>query len=253
MRQGRIILLLLTAIFLLTEVFFSYVVFTDGDGDVFGALSKTVIFLLFILLFSKKLTWAKWILSISLILYGLLCLLVGFELTAAFYFIGVFDIFFGFYIHKSKALAIFRKDNVEPHEISDTECLSLIKHTYIQDKRYKALLIDGLLILFMLVVIMFLAQDSDIRTPVMVSSALLLLLLYEPFLTSYSRTIGQRLMRIKVRSHKNPEKRITLLNAYIRWFVKGLLGWISFVTINFNTEHRAIHDLVSDSVMINEE
>jgi hypothetical protein len=32
--------------------------------------------------------------------------------------------------------------------------------------------------------------------------------------------------------------------------VKGFLGWLSFITINFNDEHRAIHDFASDSVMI---
>lgn len=60
-------------------------------------------------------------------------------------------------------------------------------------------------------------------------------------------------MKIRVGRHKNPGEKINLPNAYMRWFTKGLLGWISFVTINFNPEHRAIHDMVSDAVMINEE
>src|SRR5687768_497424 len=112
MRQGRTILLLLTAIFLLTEIYFNYIVLTNGDGDILGTGIKTLIFLVFILLFSKKLTWAKWILSISLILYGLLCLLVGFESMKVFYFIGLYDILFGIYIHKSKPLGVFRNDNI---------------------------------------------------------------------------------------------------------------------------------------------
>jgi hypothetical protein len=32
--------------------------------------------------------------------------------------------------------------------------------------------------------------------------------------------------------------------------LKTLLGWISFLTITRNTERRAIHDLVSGSVMV---
>jgi uncharacterized RDD family membrane protein YckC len=87
----------------------------------------------------------------------------------------------------------------------------------------------------------------------MVASAALILLTYEPILTAYSRTIGQRVMKIRVGRQENPLERINLLHAYIRWFTKGLLGWISFVTINFNPEHRAIHDMASDSVMVNEE
>lgn len=261
MRQGRTILLLLTTIFLLTEIFFNYIVLRNGDGDFFGATIKTALFLLGILLFSKKMNWAKWILSIALVVYGLLCLLVGFELMADFYFIGLYDIFFGIYIHKSRALGAFRKEDlqsdriVQVKETIDSEISGLNQdHQYPRlVQRYKALLIDGLLILFTLIIIMVVVQESEFRTPVMVSSALVLLLIYEPFLTSYSKTVGQRIMRIKVRSHRNTDKRITILNAYVRWFVKGLLGWISFVTIHFNPEHRAIHDLASDSVMINEE
>jgi len=261
MRQGRTILLLLMTIFLITEIFFNYIVLTNGDGDFIGTTTKTVIFLLFILLFSKRLTWAKWILSISLVLYGLLCLLVGFELMAAFYFIGIYDIFFGVYIHKSKALGAFRKDNVEIDQtVQATETtdkrVPVINHEQLYPrlvKRYQALLIDGLLILFTLIIIMVIVQDSDMRTPIMVSSALIILLTYEPFLTSYSKTVGQRLMRIRVGRYEDPGRRISLLNAYLRWFTKGLLGWISFITIHFNPERRAIHDLVSDSVMTNEE
>ena len=119
--------------------------------------------------------------------------------------------------------------------------------------RYKALMIDFLLILFALVAIMVAVGESESRTTVMVSSAFILLLAYEPLLTSYSRTIGQRLMRIRVGRYDNPSERIPLINAYIRWFVKGLLGWISFITIHFNDERRAIHDLTSNSVMTSDE
>jgi uncharacterized RDD family membrane protein YckC len=102
-------------------------------------------------------------------------------------------------------------------------------------------------------VIMVVVQDSDMRTPIMVSFALIILLTYEPFLTSYSRTVGQRLMRIRVGKNDDPTQKISLINAYIRWFIKGLLGWISFIAIHFNNERRAIHDLASDSIMVNDE
>jgi uncharacterized RDD family membrane protein YckC len=258
MRQGRIILLELTAIFILTEVFFNFIVLTNGDGDLFGATSKTILFLLLIFLFSKKLTWAKWILSVSLILYGLLCLLVGFELMATFYLIGLYYILFGVYIHKSKALQVFRKDSSkdtsrsEPKKNNDTIA---IHQEYLYPRlvrRYKALLIDGLLMLFVLIIIMIIVNDSEMRTTIMMTSALIISATYEPILTAYSRTIGQRLMRIRVGKHENPLEKINLLNAYIRCFTKGLLGWISFITINFNPEHRAIHDMASGSVMIDE-
>lgn len=261
--KGKTVLLLLTVSFFITEVFFNYIVLTNGNGDLFGASTKTLLFLLFILLFSKKINWAKWILSIALILYGLILLLVGFELMPAFYIIGVFDIFFGIYIHKSKALGIYRivnNNTTQPEGHSDTTDNKQIfspdsqKFQYpLLVRRFKALFIDGMLLMFILIMIMIIVQDSEMRTPVMVTSAVILLLTYEPFLTSYSKTVGQRLMKLRVGRHENPSERINLANAYVRWFTKGFLGWISFITIHFNSERRAIHDLVSDSVMICDE
>lgn len=255
MKKGQTILLLLTIVFLFTEIFFNYIVLTNGDGDITGATSKTVFFLLFILLFSRKLTWAKWLLSISLIIYGFLCLIVGFELMKVFYFIGIFDIFFGFYIHKSKALGIFRDNTISNQVFEDAET-TIINHENQYPRlvrRYKALLIDGLLIMFTLIIIMIIVEDIESRTPIMVSSAFIIILTYEPFLTSYSKTIGQRIMKIKIVKYENPQERISLVNAYLRWFTKGMLGWISFISIHSNPQRRAIHDFASDSIMINEE
>ena len=75
-------------------------------------------------------------------------------------------------------------------------------------------------------------------------------LLYEPLLVSFSATIGQIIMKIRVRNIKSPNERLNVFKAYLRFILKVLLGWISFITINFNPEHRAIHDLISDSVVI---
>src|SRR4051812_31489755 len=110
MKKEQAALLLLTSVFVVTEVAFNYFVLTNGNEDILGSTIKTFFFLLFVFLFSKKFTWAKWILSVSLIMYGLLCLLVGFELSAIFYLIGSYDIFFGIYIHTSYALRGFRND-----------------------------------------------------------------------------------------------------------------------------------------------
>jgi hypothetical protein len=144
MKQGRTILLQLTAIFVATEIFFNYIFLKTGDADFPGTVTKTLIFLLFILLFSKRLTWARWILSVSLILYGLLCLLVGFELMAAFYLIGMYYIFFGIFIHTSKLLGPFRKDSFETVEVAtdNEKILTNNEHLYPQlVTRYKALFI----------------------------------------------------------------------------------------------------------------
>lgn len=254
MNKGRLQLLLLTTVFLLTEIFFNYITLTNGNGTVAETTSKTLFFLLFILLFSKRINWAKWILSAALTLYGLLCLIVGFELMPAFYLIGLYDIFFAISIHKSKALSVFRT----------SEAIKLYenKETFTSDgehfqsppliTRYKAFLTDILFLFTVLIIVMVLVDDSPARTEIMVTCGLLSTCVYEPLLTTYSRTLGQRLMKIRVVQHANPSQKINLLNALIRLFVKVMLGWLSFITIHFNPEKRAIHDLASGSVMIRE-
>ena len=74
--------------------------------------------------------------------------------------------------------------------------------------------------------------------------------LYEPLFISLGSTLGQSLMEIRVRSFSNPEKRINIFQAFLRFFVKIFLGWASFITVTFNVNRRAIHDLASGSIMI---
>lgn len=117
-------------------------------------------------------------------------------------------------------------------------------------KRYKALFIDGMLILAIMVIVMAILDENENGSLIMISLFFILGFGYEPVLTTYSATIGQRLMKIRVRDYRNPSESINLLQAYIRVFVKGFLGWISFLTIHSNHEHRAIHDIAASSVMI---
>jgi len=53
MKQAQRTLLLLTTIFVLTEIIFNYLVLTEGDGDLLGATTKTFIFLILIF-YSQK-------------------------------------------------------------------------------------------------------------------------------------------------------------------------------------------------------
>lgn len=77
-----------------------------------------------------------------------------------------------------------------------------------------------------------------------------LFIAYEPLCMTLGATLGNYLKGIRVRNNLDPTKRINLLQAIIRYPVKVLLGWISFLTINTNQKRRAIHDLASGSVMI---
>lgn len=77
-----------------------------------------------------------------------------------------------------------------------------------------------------------------------------LFVLYEPVCLTFGCTLGNWIKGIRVRQYNDLDKRINLLQAFIRYLFKVLLGWISFVTIHSNDNKRAIHDLISGSVMV---
>ena len=74
--------------------------------------------------------------------------------------------------------------------------------------------------------------------------------IYEPVSMVFGSTLGNYLMKIRVKKARDTDKKINLLQAYVRFPVKICLGWISFLTIHGNKERRAIHDLVAGTVMI---
>ena len=74
--------------------------------------------------------------------------------------------------------------------------------------------------------------------------------IYEPLAVTFGCTLGQYLKKIRVKSIRDEQRRINFLQAFVRYLVKMGLGWVSFLTIHMNAEKRAIHDLVSGSVMI---
>ncbi len=78
----------------------------------------------------------------------------------------------------------------------------------------------------------------------------LLFIIYEPLFMTFGFTLGNYIKGIRVRKNSDSTKRINFFQAVIRYPIKIFLGWISFLTINSNPKRRAIHDLVSGSVMI---
>ncbi|OAZ05495.1 RDD family protein [Flavobacterium succinicans] len=74
--------------------------------------------------------------------------------------------------------------------------------------------------------------------------------LYEPILTAFGATIGNDKMEIRVRSNSDHSKKINLFQAVIRFIIKILLGWLSFITVFSSKKSRTIHDYLSGSVMI---
>jgi uncharacterized RDD family membrane protein YckC len=104
-----------------------------------------------------------------------------------------------------------------------------------------------------LIIIFVFSQLSDsINFPDWIRGFALLFvfILYEPSLQILGGTIGNRIKGINVRKNQDVERKINFFQALIRFIVKVLLGWVSFLTIHNDYRKRAIHDLVAGTVML---
>jgi uncharacterized RDD family membrane protein YckC len=118
-------------------------------------------------------------------------------------------------------------------------------------KRIQSIFIDTLLIvLAMFLVARLLDRSEDVPDWVRAAIFVGLYGVYEPVCTSFGTTAGNYLMNIRVRRHEHEIKKINILQAYIRFFLKVFLGWLSFITLHMTKQKRAIHDLAAGSVMI---
>jgi uncharacterized RDD family membrane protein YckC len=119
-------------------------------------------------------------------------------------------------------------------------------------RRYFATVIDGCFILIVMITFSYIFQsESEMSVNVRIAIFLLMCFVYEPFFTSLFCTLGQKVTGIRVRT-LSTHKRISIPRAYLRFFWKVLLGIISFFTIPFTKDKRAIHDFAVGSVVIYE-
>jgi uncharacterized RDD family membrane protein YckC len=117
--------------------------------------------------------------------------------------------------------------------------------------RYFSMLID-VLVLVLLALGISMLFDTIGEVPGFVRGIVfgLVMFCYEPILVTFGSTIGQLFLNIRVRSFKNPDNKVAFLMVVIRFVVKVLLGWLSFITVTFNINRRAIHDFISGSIVI---
>jgi len=126
-------------------------------------------------------------------------------------------------------------------DIQETEYPSLVR-------RFQASFIDGILSFILVGSLMAFANTIDEHSGWVKVVALIIGLSYEPLMTRYAYTIGQRITGMRVISADTGE--LTLYDTYLRYIVKFALGWISFLTIHSNPHKRAIHDFAAGTVMI---
>jgi uncharacterized RDD family membrane protein YckC len=117
--------------------------------------------------------------------------------------------------------------------------------------RYFSTLIDLMVILgISLSISSIFEKIGEVPNYLRIVAFIVVFILYEPLLISFGATLGQLILSIRVKSFKDPLKKLPIHLALIRTAIKVLLGWLSFITITFNMNRRAIHDFISNSIMI---
>jgi len=77
-----------------------------------------------------------------------------------------------------------------------------------------------------------------------------LFFVYEPLAHTLGFTLGNYIMGIRVRKISAHAEKVNITQAYLRFTVKKLLGWLSFFTIQSNKKSRAMHDIASGTLTI---
>jgi uncharacterized RDD family membrane protein YckC len=118
-------------------------------------------------------------------------------------------------------------------------------------KRIQSICIDNLFIITCLLLFSKILENIQ-DTPDWFRAVLFFAIftVYEPLLICLGGTLGNRVMKIQVRKSDDEANGINILQAYLRFIFKVLFGWLSFITIHMNPQKRAIHDLISGTVMI---
>ena len=124
------------------------------------------------------------------------------------------------------------------------------KYPQLTDRIQSAFIDAILIVILMFVFASILDKFDNVPDWVRIVMFAALFIAYEPLCMTLGFTLGNYLKGIRVRKNSDSTKRINIFQAIVRYPVKVLLGWVSFLTINSNPKRRAIHDLVSGSVMI---
>jgi len=262
-------------IFILAQLLLWAVSINDNIASGQEILIETIVIGAFVALFFAGYRFARWVAVVLLGLFGLLIASMTFEgfgvafLSVTFLYAAVIVSLFRHAprSRREQSDAGQQVDNRKRVEVADvidwmpsaetklqagnTFQVGAEKYRYpLLVKRYQSVMIDFLLLFPIMIVTMVIMGESEARQTVMVSMGIAFALVYEPVLTTYAATLGQYIMGIRVRNAMDPQERINIFQAYIRVVVKVLLGWLSFITINFNPQHRAIHDIAGSSVVV---
>lgn len=117
--------------------------------------------------------------------------------------------------------------------------------------RYRSILVDAIVLIAFMFIAGY-ALDPFPNAPEGIRKAIFLFIWFgnEPLAMTFGCTLGNYVMKIRVRKAADESKRIDIVQAYVRYAVKLALGWLSFLTMGRGPKLCALHDKVSGSVMV---
>ena len=121
-------------------------------------------------------------------------------------------------------------------------------------KRVRAVLIDSVLLPVAVFGTLIVGDALGVSHPF--GKALLILapiFFLEPGLVAFTGgTVGHHLLKIRI-TRMDGMRNINILAATVRFVVKLLLGWLSFIFVLTTARHQAVHDLVARSMVIHKD
>jgi hypothetical protein len=259
MRKGQFYIL--TAVIVIISTLFTIKIASINDGNIIGGIFIGVLSFFVVFVVYHGFTPVKWIGLIGFALLAFGSLMAGLENEDfTFFLMALGYSFLAWQLVSVKSANAAtpalvdeepQEDTKEPQQQPGLETEKNVFAYPTLVKRIQALAIDSMFLLAFMITIMLLTEGSSNAVAIRVTVGLLVVFLYEPLLTVYAGTLGQRAIGIRVRRTDDPSKKINLLQSYARTLVKAMLGWLSFITIHFNEQHRAIHDFAGSSVMVN--
>jgi uncharacterized RDD family membrane protein YckC len=120
--------------------------------------------------------------------------------------------------------------------------------------RVKAMMIDSFIIVILMMIATFLLNTLNIQSGLVRGIFFVLIFLYEPIFVSFNRTLGQKIMGLRVLKYNvftenGVHENISIFSSIFRYVFKYLLGWISLLLIHSDKYGQAIHDKIGNSVM----
>lgn len=117
-------------------------------------------------------------------------------------------------------------------------------------RRIQAVIIDSVILLLLFFGVALFVSNTDLNSFVKIGIVAVPVLGLEPCFVSFTgASIGHHFQGLWI-ERKGSRKRLNFFLAMIRFLVKNLLGWLSFIFILTTQKHQALHDIAADSVVV---